>query len=417
MPLPTLKKGDSNNCVKYLQYGLHIMCYKINGIDGIFGNGTHQAVIGFQKSQNLDADGIVGTKTWNSLNCEILSIQKQLKNKGFNPGSLDGIAGQNTYNAIIEFQKENNLTADGMVGEKTQSILFDSGYDETKQPLLQKGSNDKNAIKNLQNLLIKKGYSCGSSGADGIFGDGTYKAVVSLQKDYHLAVDGIVGIATWGALNSDFTPNSESSNTEEKNEVNEIPKNLGDVCTGKASENLIYFIKHNEGYAPSIYKDVVGVRTIGYGLTGQEIEGLNEITEEKATQLLAKYVNEKYFCEVLKIVQSKGVKNPLQREIDAFTSFAYNLGVGSFRNSTLLKKYAAGERGNSINNEFSRWVYAGKKKYPGLVKRRQLEWQIFSGSKESTPGYNCKPNISIIDANGKPYKRMTENNGYGAKPY
>ena len=30
-----------------------------------------------------------------------------------------------------------------------------------------------------------------------------------------------------------------------------------------------------EGFAPSIYKDVVGIRTLGYGLTGKEIERLN----------------------------------------------------------------------------------------------------------------------------------------------
>ena len=72
--LPLLKKGDSNIYVKYLQYGLHINCLKVKPFDGIFGEGTKQAVINFQKSQNLSPDGIVGNKTWEALSCEISSI-------------------------------------------------------------------------------------------------------------------------------------------------------------------------------------------------------------------------------------------------------------------------------------------------------------------------------------------------------
>ena len=152
---PLLGKGDSGIFVKYLQYGLHIMCYNVKPFDGIFGEGTKLAVMNFQKSQNLISDGIVGNNTWKALSCEISSIQTQLKNKGYNPGSVDGIAGENTYNAIIKFQKDNGLIDDGMVGEKTKNLLYDSGYDETKEPLLQKGSKEKAAIITLQNLLIK----------------------------------------------------------------------------------------------------------------------------------------------------------------------------------------------------------------------------------------------------------------------
>ena len=83
-----------------------------------------------------------------------------------------------------------------------------------------------------------------------------------------------------------------------------------------------------EGFSPNVYKDMGGLETLGYGLTGKEIKNLNNITEEKGIQLLTHYVNNKYFNEVLRIVKSKGVNNPLQREIDAFSSFAYNIGVG-----------------------------------------------------------------------------------------
>jgi peptidoglycan hydrolase-like protein with peptidoglycan-binding domain len=50
-------------------------------------------------------------------------IQTALKNAGFDPGSVDGKMGKSTRNAIKEFQKANNLNADGKVGPKTWSVL------------------------------------------------------------------------------------------------------------------------------------------------------------------------------------------------------------------------------------------------------------------------------------------------------
>lgn len=54
----------------------------------------------------------------------VLSIQKALLAKGFNPGKLDGIMGPNTKAAIVAFQKANGLVADGIVGPKTSAKLF-----------------------------------------------------------------------------------------------------------------------------------------------------------------------------------------------------------------------------------------------------------------------------------------------------
>lgn len=64
---------------------------------------------------------------------------------------------------------------------------------------LSKGSKGSQ-VKTLQRLLIALGYSCGSSGADGDFGNGTYKAVVKYQKAKGLGADGIVGTATWTSI-------------------------------------------------------------------------------------------------------------------------------------------------------------------------------------------------------------------------
>jgi len=50
-------------------------------------------------------------------------IQRALKNANFYTGSIDGVIGARTKKAIIAFQKENGLAADGKVGPKTWSVL------------------------------------------------------------------------------------------------------------------------------------------------------------------------------------------------------------------------------------------------------------------------------------------------------
>ena len=64
---PLLKIGASGNITKLLQEKLTSLGYGTNGVDGIFGNGTKNAVIKYQKSKGLSADGIVGQNTWRKL--------------------------------------------------------------------------------------------------------------------------------------------------------------------------------------------------------------------------------------------------------------------------------------------------------------------------------------------------------------
>ena len=72
-------------------------------------------------------------------------------------------------------------------------------------PTLRRGDRGE-YVKQLQNMLIEKGFSCGNSGADGIFGKDTEKAVKSFQKAAGLTVDGIVGAKTWNALEGQIEP-------------------------------------------------------------------------------------------------------------------------------------------------------------------------------------------------------------------
>ena len=67
--LPVLKKGAKGESVKVVQTLLISQSYSLGswGADGVFGEATRQAVITYQKEKGLTADGIVGAKTWDKL--------------------------------------------------------------------------------------------------------------------------------------------------------------------------------------------------------------------------------------------------------------------------------------------------------------------------------------------------------------
>ena len=71
--------------------------------------------------------------------------------------------------------------------------------DPDKKPTIRKGDSGT-YVTLLQTMLIQRGYSCGSAGADGKFGNDTQYAVRKFQMDHGLQVDGIVGPKTWEAL-------------------------------------------------------------------------------------------------------------------------------------------------------------------------------------------------------------------------
>ena len=73
--------------------------------------------------------------------------------------------------------------------------------DPDVKPVLRKGDSGS-YVTLAQTELIQKGYSCGSKGADGIFGRNTYTAVKRFQQDSGLTVDGVIGQKTWAALDS-----------------------------------------------------------------------------------------------------------------------------------------------------------------------------------------------------------------------
>jgi lysozyme len=135
----------------------------------------------------------------------------------------------------------------------------------------------------------------------------------------------------------------------------------------KVGANLI---KKYEGCRLKAYKCPAGVWTIGFGHTGNVKEG-QVITQVQADDLFNKDV-QRFVDGVNKLVKV----DINQNQFDALVSFAYNLGVGALKKSTLLQ-YLNKKQFDKAAKEFDRWVKADSKVYKGLQNRRNSEEALF----------------------------------------
>ena len=125
-----------------------------------------------------------------------------------------------------------------------------------------------------------------------------------------------------------------------------------------------------EGLRLEAYEDAAGVPTIGYGHTKNVRMG-DRISEYWAKEMLREDIEEaEWQVKELKVARTEG-------QLDALTSFVFNLGIGRLKESTLLETIRRGASKAAITREFKKWVYADGKKLPGLVKRREWEAKRF----------------------------------------
>ena len=154
----------------------------------------------------------------------------------------------------------------------------------------------------------------------------------------------------------------------------------------KISENGLNIIKESEGLATLLpdgritsYPDIgygSKLYTIGYGNTryedGSKVKKGDIISEERASELLENITNG--FAESVESL----VKTRLnQNQFDALVSFIYNIGVGAFSKSTILRKINKNPNDTSIAHEFSRWKKSNGKILNGLVARRKKESDLY----------------------------------------
>lgn len=133
-----------------------------------------------------------------------------------------------------------------------------------------------------------------------------------------------------------------------------------------------------EGFSNVAYQPLPGDKwTIGFGHT-EDVQPENTISLQGAIYLLQKDVRR--FEDAV----NSSVKVPLkQHEFDALVSLTYNIGVGNFKSSTLLKCLNAGDR-YCVADQWLRWKYFKGVPQRGLANRRARELAIFNGEQVTT---------------------------------
>lgn len=130
-------------------------------------------------------------------------------------------------------------------------------------------------------------------------------------------------------------------------------------------------VKSFEGCMLKAYRDIVGVLTIGYGHTGDDVYENQLITQQEADELL---LDDMCQCEA---GLAGLVTVPLtDNQFAALVSFSFNLGLGALAHSTLLKKLNAKDYPGAAD-EFLRWNQAGGKVVNGIARRRATERELF----------------------------------------
>jgi lysozyme len=156
------------------------------------------------------------------------------------------------------------------------------------------------------------------------------------------------------------------------------------------SEPGLELLKLWEGFKLKVYKDSAGLPTIGVGhlitkseqssgniqIAGVSVAYANGLTDQQALDLLSQDV------QPAEQAVNKGVKVELnQDQFDALVSFTFNVGVGAFNGSTLLKVLNQGQY-TQVPAQLQRWNKAGGKVVQGLVNRRANEIRLWNGQIE-----------------------------------
>src|SRR5690625_1344697 len=220
-----LRLGARGAAVKHLQTRLNAHGASL-AVDGVFGSATLRAVKNHQSASRIGVDGVVGPKTWNTLNASgssssqpklrqgdrgqaVRTLQTKLNERGASL-AVDGSFGPATRTAVRSLQSAAGISVDGVVGPQTWNALNGSttigGGDGATagpgtQPKLRQGDRGQ-AVRTLQTKLNERGASLA---VDGSFGPATRTAVRSLQSAAGISVDGVVGPQTWNALNGSTT--------------------------------------------------------------------------------------------------------------------------------------------------------------------------------------------------------------------
>lgn len=152
-----------------------------------------------------------------------------------------------------------------------------------------------------------------------------------------------------------------------------LPQKLGALGLSGALLLCVSVLAPSEGYVDRVYLDPVNILTSCFGHTGPELRMGQRFTEAECLDQLVNDLH-KHDREMLRYI-----KVPISNNVHAaFLSFCYNVGVNACSKSTAIRLLNENKT-ESACKELKRWVYVGKNILPGLVTRRQKEYELCMG--------------------------------------
>jgi len=155
-----------------------------------------------------------------------IMLQIVLKSYGYYDGKIDGEFGSNSKNALLKFQSSNNIDADGIVGNEIcnlfldkNSIIKNNSSKANNVDVQVKNSNQNYSQELYDAQIILKDLGLYTSTIDGIDGPSTKKALKSFQTKAGLVSDGVLGPLTLSALEKGEESYLTTENTSASNET------------------------------------------------------------------------------------------------------------------------------------------------------------------------------------------------------
>jgi peptidoglycan hydrolase-like protein with peptidoglycan-binding domain len=241
---PVLSEGSKGPAVTRLQQRLQQLGFLNTNPTGNFGPLTRDALITFQQNSGLYANGITDQQTWNRLlnpspgilpdrtslsPVQIRELQERLREMGYLTANPTGNFGPMTRDALIRFQRDYQIPADGIANIQALEAVRASGQARPTQPTrnyLTIGDSGEN-VKAVQERLLQLGFFNGNP--DGYYGDNTKAYVYAFQQYARLTPTGNVDAQTWEALGLNNSAAENNTNANNKGYVVVVPIHNADT--------------------------------------------------------------------------------------------------------------------------------------------------------------------------------------------
>lgn len=327
--------GDEADEIATIQTALKQLKLYSAGITGHYGEKTETAVKKFQKKYALEDNGIVNEATraalyeaagitytassgsssspssssssssstvsdssilrYGTRSDEVMKLQQNLTALGLYSGTISGHYGSITEAAVMNFQRKNGLSADGIAGAKTLAKIAEAvngsssssssnssssngSSGSSSSSLLKYGTNSE-AVRTLQQNLKTLGYYTGS--VTGNFGRLTKEAVYNFQKANGLSADGVAGSKTLAAITGKLSGSSSSGSNNTNSGSSSSSSSSGSSSSSSTTLNTSVMLQQGSS-GDEVLKLQNMLTTLGF-YTGNKTGNFGALTADAVT--------------------------------------------------------------------------------------------------------------------------------------